>query len=52
LNRKAVIVHKSLPWKGNVEIKEYQRLFSLIGSEPGEWRATRGLGDAEKLHSR
>jgi peroxiredoxin len=49
LNHEAVITHKSLPWKGNVQIEEYQKLFSLVGSEPGEWRATCGLRDAEKL---
>ena len=51
LNRKAVITYKSLPWKGNAQIKEYQKLFRLIGSEPGEWRATRGLRDREKTHA-
>jgi peroxiredoxin len=51
LNRNAVITYKSLPWKGNVQIEEYQKLFSLIGSEPGEWRATCGLRDAEKLRA-
>ena len=43
LDRDGVITHKSLPWAGNVRIEEYQRLFSLIGSDPGEWRATCGL---------
>jgi len=51
LNREAVITYKSLPWKGNVEIEDYQRLFSLISSEPGEWRPTCGLRDAEKSHA-
>ena len=49
LNREAVITYRSLPWKGNVQLEEYQKLFSLIGSEPGEWRVTRGLTDAHKL---
>jgi len=50
LNRKAVITYKSLPWRGNVQIEEYQKLFSLIGGEPGEWRATCGLRHAERSH--
>ena len=40
LNRDATIIHKSLPWEGNAEVAEYQKLFTLIGSEPGEWGAT------------
>jgi peroxiredoxin len=43
LDRDAVITHKSVPWEGNAQIEEYQKLFTLIGSEPGEWRATCGL---------
>ena len=43
LNRDAVITYKSVPWEGNAQVEEYQRLFKLIGSEPGEWRATCGL---------
>ncbi len=43
LNRDATIVHKSVPWEGNAEVEEYQKLFLLIGSEAGEWRATCGL---------
>ena len=43
LNRDAVIVHKSVPWEGNAEVAEYQKLFALIGSEPGEWRSTCGV---------
>jgi peroxiredoxin len=43
LNRDAVIAHKSVPWEGNAEVEEYQKLFTLIGSEPGEWRSTCGL---------
>lgn len=39
LDRDATIIHKSLPWEGNAEVAEYQKLFTL-GSEPGEWRAT------------
>jgi len=50
LNREAVIIHKSVPWRANVEVEEYQRLFKLIGSEPGEWRATCGLRQTEKAH--
>jgi peroxiredoxin len=47
LNREAIITHRSVPWKGNIEIQEYQRLFDLVGSEPGQWRATCGLRKAE-----
>lgn len=43
LNRDATIVYKSVPWEGNAEVGEYQELFTLIGSEPGEWRSTCGL---------
>ena len=48
LNRNAEIAYKSIPWEGNARVEEYQRLFKLIGSEPGEWRSTCGLGAAEK----
>jgi peroxiredoxin len=50
LNRDATITHKSVPWEGNAEVAEYQKLFTLIGSEPGEWRATCGLKEAGQLH--
>ncbi len=50
LDQDNVITHKSLPWTGNARIDEYQRLFTLIGSDPGEWRATCGLR-AGKGHS-
>lgn len=50
LDQDNVITHKSLPWKGNARIDEYQRLFTLIGSDPGEWRATCGVR-AGKSHS-
>lgn len=43
LDRDAVVTHKSVPWEGNAEVEEYQKLFTLIGSEPGEWRFTCGL---------
>ena len=43
LNRDATIAHKSVPWEGNAEVEEYQKLFSLIGSAAGEWRATCGV---------
>ena len=51
LNCEAVITYKSIPWEGNVQVEEYQRLFKLAGSEPGEWRATCGLREPEKLHA-
>jgi peroxiredoxin len=45
----AAITHKSVPWEGNSEVAEYQRLFTLIGSEPGEWRATtRDIAEASE----
>ena len=49
LDREAVIVHRSVPWEGNSGGEEYQSLFKLIGSEPGEWRATCGLREPHKL---
>ncbi len=52
LNRDATIAHRSVPWEGNSSVEEYQKLFTLIGSEPGEWRATCGLRDPEKLRAR
>jgi peroxiredoxin len=51
LNRDAVINYKSVPWEGNVQVEEYQRLFKLIGSESGEWRATCGLRETKKPHA-
>lgn len=50
LDQDNVITHKSLPWTGNARIDEYQKLFTLIGSDPGEWRATCGVR-AGKSHS-
>ena len=32
LNRHATITHKSVPWEGNAEVEEYQKLFRLIGA--------------------
>ena len=51
LNRNAIILHKSVPWDGNSSVEEYQKLFKLIDSEPGEWRATCGLKEPQKLHA-
>ncbi|HXV84894.1 MAG TPA: redoxin domain-containing protein [Candidatus Binatia bacterium] len=51
LNREAVVTHKSVPWRANVQVEEYQRLFKLIGSELGEWRVTCGLRQTEKAHA-
>jgi peroxiredoxin len=47
LNHDATITYKSLPWEGNADVAEYQKLFTLIGSEAGEWRATCGLKGLE-----
>ena len=43
LDSDAMITHKSVPWEGNADVGEYQKLFTLIGSEPGEWRAACGM---------
>ena len=51
LDRDALIAHKSVPWEGNAQVEEYQKLFTLIGSEPGEWRATCGLRQPGNLHA-
>lgn len=51
LDRDATITHKSVPWEGNADVAEYQKLFTLIGSEPGEWRATCGVREPGKLHA-
>ena len=51
LDRDANIVYKSVPWQGNVNVEEYQRLFQLIGGEPGEWRATCGLRETRELYA-
>jgi peroxiredoxin len=49
LDSDATITHKSVPWEGNADVEEYQKLFTLIASEPGEWRATCGVGERGKL---
>jgi len=51
LSSDAKITYKSVPWEGNSQVEEYQRLFKLIDSEPGEWRATCGLREPPKLHA-
>ena len=51
LNRDAIILHKSVPWEGNSSVEEYQTLFKLIDSEPGEWRPTCGLKQPQKLRA-
>jgi len=51
LERDAAIAHKSVPWEGNAKVEEYQRLFELIDSAPGEWRPTCGLPKRERLHA-
>lgn len=43
LDRNAIITYKSVPWDGNSQVEEYQRLFTLIDSEPGEWRPACGV---------
>jgi peroxiredoxin len=51
LDRDAMILHRDVPWEGNASVEEYQNLFKLIDSEPGEWRATCGLREPQKLHA-
>ncbi len=51
LSRDAMITYKSVPWEGNAQVEEYQKLFKLIDSEPGAWRATCGLRPSEQLHA-
>jgi peroxiredoxin len=51
LNRDAIILHKSVPWEGNSSVEEYQKLFKLIDSEPGEWKPTCGLKQPQKLRA-
>ena len=51
LNRDAMILHRDIPWEGNASVEEYQKLFKLIDGEPGEWRATCGLREPQKLHA-
>jgi peroxiredoxin len=48
LDRDAMIAYKSVPWEGNAEVEEYQKLFALIDSEPGEWRFTCALKEPGK----
>lgn len=51
LNRDALITYKSVPWEGNAQVEEYQKLFTLIDSEPGEWRVTCSSREPQKLHA-
>lgn len=51
LSRDARIAYRSVPWEGNAQVEEYQKLFKLIDSEPGVWRATCGLRPSEQLHA-
>ena len=51
LDRDAMVTHKNVPWEGNAQVEEYQKLFTLIDSESGEWKATCGLRESEKLHA-
>ena len=51
LDRDAMILHRDVPWEGNSSVEEYQKLFKLIDSEPGEWRVTCGLRAPEKFYA-
>ena len=46
IDRDGIIAHKSVPWDTNRDQETYQRLFTLIDSEPGQWIARCGLVDA------
>ena len=48
IDRDGIIAYKSVPWDANRDLDAYQRLFSWIGSEPGQWIARCGLVDAGK----
>jgi len=47
IDHAGIIAYKSVPWDANRDMQEYQRLFTLIGSEPGQWIDRCGLVDAE-----
>jgi len=51
LSRDGRIVYRSVQWEGNARVEDYQALFQLINSEPGEWRPTCGLGKQEQRHA-
>jgi hypothetical protein len=51
INRDAVITLENVPWEGNATVEEYQKLFALIGGEPGERRATCGVRIPGGLHA-
>jgi len=48
IDRDGIIAYKSVPWDAIRDLEAYQRLFTLIGSEPGQWIARCGLVDAER----
>jgi len=47
IDRDGIIAYKNVPWDTNRGLDAYQRLFTSIGSEPGQWIARCGLVDAE-----
>jgi peroxiredoxin len=52
LDREGMITYKKLPWEVTTKVEEYQRMFSLVGAEPGEWIETCGLAKEEsEIHS-
>ncbi len=51
LDRDAMIAHKSVPWEGNASVDEYQRLFALVGAQPGDWQPTCGLRETGRTHA-
>jgi peroxiredoxin len=48
IDRDGIIAHKSVPWDTNRGQEAYQQLFTLIGSEPGQWIARCGLAGAAR----
>jgi len=48
IDRDGIIAHQSVPWPVNRDPEAYQRLFTSIGGEPGQWIARCGLVDAAR----
>ena len=47
IDQEGIIAYKSVPWDVNQNLEAYQRLFTLIGSKPGQWIARCGLINTE-----
>jgi peroxiredoxin len=48
LNSDGIITHERIPWDATTQVAQYQLLFEVIRSEPGEWRPTCGLKNADR----